>query len=187
MSRGPASGIPAKGASEHGTSAHGPGCACARCFGFQPGHQLSVTHGAKSVVGIRGRAAEVAEALTELMQSEGIYRPAFAPTVEACATVLVRLERAAIALDTVDDSLLEASPLAGYLAAGDRPEALMRLRDDMRKWSGTARSYLNDLGLSPSALARVQRDTGIGKATRAQAAIRELNAHIERHYGELEA
>jgi len=180
-------GIPAGGASMHGTSAHGPECPCARCTGFRAGHQLSVTHGAKSVVGIRGRAAEVAEALTELMQSEGIYRPAFAPTVEACATVLVRLERAAIALDTVDDSLLEASPLAGYLAAGDRPEALSRLRDDMRKWSGTARSYLNDLGLSPAALARVQRDTGIGKATRAQAAMRELNAHIERTYGEIEA
>jgi hypothetical protein len=184
---GPASGIPAKSASEHGASAHGPECPCPRCTGFRPGHQLSVKHGAKSVVGIRGRAAEVAQALTELMQAEGIYRPAFAPTVQACATVLVRLERAAVAIDTVDDALLEASPLAGYLSAGDRPEALMRLRQDMRSWAGTARAYLNDLGLSPAALARVQRDTGIGKATRAQVAMRELNAHIERHYGEIEA
>ncbi len=180
------SGIPAKGASEHGTSAHGPECPCARCTGFRSGHQLSVKHGARSVVGIRGRASEVAEALTELMREDGIFRAAFTPTIEAAATVLVRLERAAIALDTVDDSLLEASPLAGYLAAGDRPEALSRLRDDMRKWAGTARSYLNDLGLSPAALARVQRDTGIGRATRAQAALRELSEHIEQHHLEIE-
>lgn len=170
-------------------SVHDAECECVRCTGFQPGHQLGVTHGAKAIVSIKGRSAEVAAGLTELMQAEGIYRASFEPTVAACATVLVRLERASLAIEAVDETLDEkgASPLAPYLTGQERSAALGALRDDLRRWSATARAFLNDLGLSPAALGRIQRDTGIGRATRAQAALRELNAHIDRTYGELEA
>lgn len=172
---GDASGIPVGGASEHG-----PECACRRCRGFEPGHELSVRHGAYAVVGLEGRAREVADSLEELMRDEGVWRDVFAPTIRAAAVVLVRLERAEAALQQVDEAAGE-NPLASYV--GENRDTLARLRQDARGWANTARTYLNDLGLSPASLARIARDTGVGKAARASAAIRALDEHVQREYG----
>lgn len=170
-----ASGIPAGGTSEHGE-----GCECNRCQGFQPGHDLSTRTGAYAVVGLEGRAREVSEALEDLMRAEEMWRPAFAPTVAACAVVLVRLERAEAALAKVDEAAGD-NPLGAYV--GEQGVTLARLRQDARGWANTARTYLNDLGLSPASLARISRDSGIGKAARASAALRALDDHVEREYG----
>jgi hypothetical protein len=93
----------------------------------------------------------------------------------------VRVERAAAAIAQVDEAATE--PLGSYV--GDAGETVERLRRDLRSWTNSARGYFSELGLSPAALARISRDSGVGRATRAQAAIRELNAHLEEHYTEL--
>jgi hypothetical protein len=166
----------------HGRSGHAGDCACPRCAGFAPGNGLAVKHGAYAVVGITGRAREIADALVEAMVAEGTWRPSFAPTVQVCAVVLVRVERAAAAIAQVDEAAQE--PLGSYV--GDAGETVAKLRQDMRSWTNGARGYLSELGLTPAALARISRDSGVGRATRAQAALRELNAHLEAHYAELE-
>jgi hypothetical protein len=166
----------------HGTSRHVEGCACVRCRGFEPGHQLTTTHGAYAVVGITGRAQEITDGLIEAMVAEGTWRPSFAPTVQVCSVLLVRVERAAAAIAQVDDAATE--PLGSYV--GDVGETIEKLRRDLRGWTNAARGYLAELGLTPAALARIARDSGVGRATRAQAALRELNAHLEQHYAEVE-
>jgi hypothetical protein len=134
---------------------------------------------------LQGRAGEVAEAITAVMMREDIYRESFAPTVQATAMVLVRFERAEAALEELERRLEEQgeSPLAAYLAAGKAGSLHFRLRQDARGWANSARGYLGDLGLSPAALARISRDSGLGRAARASAALRALEAHVEREYG----
>ena len=101
------------------------------------------------------------------------------------AIVMVRLERAEGALEELERQLEERgeSPLAAYLAAGKAGTLHFRLRQDSRGWANTLRGYLADLGLSPAALARISRDSGLGRAARASAALRALEQHVEREYG----
>jgi hypothetical protein len=157
-----------------------------RCVGFTPGPNgtgalARQTHGAYSVVQIEGRAGEVAEALTDALVAEGLYRPAFAPAVSACAVVLVRLERAHAALDQVDERM-EAEgggPLAAYLGTIGEGDPLSKLRQDAARWANVARAHMADLGLTPASLARIAKDTGIAQQTRTQAALRALSEHVE--------
>ena len=166
---------------------HEPDCTCQRCRGFQPGNGLSTTHGAYSVVQLAPRAREVADGITAAMIREDLWRDSFGSAVSACAVVLVRLERAEAALQHAEDLVATdgASPLAMYLGRDGR-DPLGRLREDSRRWANAARGYLNDLGLTPTSLARIARDTGIGRATRASAAMQALGDHLEREHGERE-
>jgi hypothetical protein len=164
---------PAKGASTHDES-----CSCHRCLAFQPGNALALKHGAYAVVEIQGRAREVEESLVAALRSEDLWRPSFAPTVAICAVTLVRVERAYAAIAQLDDAA--ENPLAAYL--GERAQAVEKVREDLRRWTNTARQHLAELGLTPSALARIARDTGQGKAARASAAIRALADHVEREH-----
>lgn len=141
---------------------------------FAEGNTLGVKHGAYGTVVLAPRAAEIADGLREAMISEELHRPIFEPAIRACALVLARVERASVALDAAEED-----PEIGL-------DMHMRLREDLRKWTNSARGYLSDLGLTPSALARISRDTGVGKAARATSALRELNAHLEREHGENE-
>jgi hypothetical protein len=164
---------------------HPADCTCQRCRGFEVGNELSTTHGAYSVVQLAPRAQEVADGIRAAMVREDLWRESFAPAVSACAVVLVRLERGTAALQHAEE-LLEAegaSPLAAYLGR-DGSDTLGRLREDSRRWANAARGYLNDLGLTPTALARIARDTGIGRATRASAALQALGEHVQREHGE---
>jgi hypothetical protein len=164
------------GDTSQGWSGHELGCTCTRCVGFTAGPNgtaiTRTTHGARSLVEIGARASEVADGIRETLEVEGAYRPVFEPAIAACAIVLVRMERAARALDEADDTL--------------ELESHLRLRSDMRGWANVARGYLNDLGCTPSALARISKDLGLAKATRAQAAMRDLAEHLEREHAELE-
>ena len=179
-----ASGLPARSAAKHE-----PGCPCTRCVGFTGGPEgtamVSTRHGAYSVVEIQGRAIEVAEGLREAMRSEGIYRPAFEPSLALCSVVLTRVERAHAAIAAADAVLDEAgiSPLAAF-AESERGVALHKLRLDLRRWTAEARAHLAELGLTPTSLARLARDSG--QALRARAALSELSEHLATHYSEVE-
>jgi hypothetical protein len=157
-----------------GWSDHLPGCECTRCLGFTPGPNgtavTRLTHGARSLVQIQGRASEVADGLREAMVAEGIYRPAFDPTLAACSIVLVRIERLAARLDAED--------------AGEVEPVSDRHPDQLRQWTNTLRGYLGDLGLTPRSLAVIARDTGLAGYTRTQTAMRDLEAHLAAEHGE---
>lgn len=186
-----ANGTIVEGTRPSAGTGHPRDCSCTRCVGFTAGPTgTAITRtksGAYSLVEIKGRAGEVATGLREIMELEGIYRPLFAPTVEACAIVLVRMERAAKAIEHVDElaaNLEGANVLTGYVSrTPELDDQLGNLRDDLRRWSALARGYLETLGMTPRSLAALTRDTGIGKQTRAQAALVELRQHLEVHHG----
>jgi hypothetical protein len=67
-------------------------------------------------------------------------------------------------------------------------QGLERLRQELSRSITQAHRLLAELGASPRALAAIAKDTGIGRAARATAALRELDAHLEENYPrELEA
>lgn len=113
-------------------------------------------HGAYATLSLQGRAGEVAEAITNLMVREDLYRDSFAPTVQAASVVWVRLERAEAALEELERQLEERGewPLAAYLQSGKAGTLHFRLRQDSRGWSNSLRGYLADLGLSPACRTR---------------------------------
>jgi hypothetical protein len=116
-----------------------------------------------------------------------VWRPSFEVTVQAAAVVFVRLERAERALEELErrleDDQESSSALDVYLRADAAGRLHFRLRQDARGWSNSLRGYLADLGLSPAALARISRDSGLGRAARASAALRALEEHVSREYG----
>ena len=186
-----------RGADGRTTERHALGCGCTRCRGFTPGPEGTATtapmrHGAYAApLALAGRAEEIADGVRSTMQREDIYRPSFDPMIQTLAVTLVRVERATAALTAVEAGLDEgdAGPLASYFRGATAEgktahEATMRLRHDLRSWINTSRALANDLGLTPRALAAISRDTGIGRATRASAAIRALDEHLEAEYGD---
>ena len=108
---------------------------------FEPGHNLSVTHGSYSLLLLRGRAEEVAKGLRNAM-AEG-YEPRFEAAVAGAAMVAARLERA-----------MEA------LAAAGNPVDLARLDQDSRGWMRLWFSALGQLGLTPAAASRLRLPAG---------------------------
>lgn len=134
---------------------------------------------------VAGRAGEVAEALQALLVREDLWRDSFAPTLTALSVVWVRLERAEAALEQLEAEIERdgGGSLAAYLETTKKTGLHFRLRQDARGWANTLRGYLNDLGLSPAALARISRDSGLGRAARASAALRALEEHVTREYG----
>jgi hypothetical protein len=160
-----------------GPTTHTEDCACVRCLGFTPGPNgsavaVQIEHGAHSRVQIEPRANELADSLRESLIAEGIYRPLFEPTLAACALILVRIER-----------------LAGALALAEEeggPPTNDRDPDRLRQWTNTARGYLSDLGMTPTSLARIARDTGLASVTRTEVAFRELERHLAAEHAEIE-
>jgi hypothetical protein len=163
---------------------HADDCSCTRCVGFTSGPNgtaalVTTKHGARSLVQIQPRAAEVAEVLRQTLVDEQLWREGFGPTVDACALVLVRMERCAAALGEADERLADQGPLAPYLPNGEGRDVLDYVRRDLNRWANTARGYLNDLGLTPRALAAIAKDTGIARSTRSATALRALNEYVE--------
>jgi len=130
---------------------HGPGCACVRCTGFLPGHQLSLKHGGYSMLGIGERAAEIAD---EIRPTLPAYSVCDEPTLLLLATTLGRIERGNAALDQIDSVSIE--PVGPYLA--EAAVKFQKLREDLRGWIGLARRLANDLGLTPTSRARLGLD-----------------------------
>jgi hypothetical protein len=121
----------------------------------------------------------VAAGIRGTLVAESLWRESFQPTVDACALVLVRLERASAALAEADERLADQGALAPYLPNAEGRDPLDRLRQDARAWANAARGYLNDLGLTPRALAAIAKDTGIARSARANAALLALTEHVE--------
>jgi hypothetical protein len=133
---------------------HGARCQCTRCTGFQPGHDLSTKHGAYAEIKLGPRVNELAVDLRVLIPA---YSPSDEPALRLLAMTLARLERAETALEAAE------------------PEDLGRLRQDALGWANAARRLLNDLGMTPTARARLGLDL-----TRAKG--EALRAHLEQAY-----
>jgi hypothetical protein len=167
-----------------GPTVHDDRCECKRCAGFGPRNEAAVRHGAYATVHLAPRAQEIADAIVHELEAEGLWRPMFGPAISIAAVTLVRVERAEAALQAAEDALAKqgAGPVEAYLGNhGANP--MQRLREDSRRWANAARGYLNDLGLTPRALAAIARDTGLARATRSAAALQTLGEHLEREHG----
>jgi hypothetical protein len=120
---------------------------------FVEGNGAAVTHGAySSVLRLAPRAAEIA---AELVAISPVRADADGPVLELLALTLVRVERAAAALDALD-RVTEENPTAAYVDRGRI--RFEELRKDMRAWISTSARLLGDLGMQPSARARLGLD-----------------------------
>jgi hypothetical protein len=104
---------------------------------FEAGNTASVRHGSYAVVKLGPRVDELADELRELVPG---FRPADEVALRLLGVCLARIEAASTALE-------EAGPVE-----------LERLRQDLRGWLNTARRLLNDLGMTPTARARLGLD-----------------------------
>jgi hypothetical protein len=161
----------------NGASAHTAGCGCVRCTGFEVGNSLPVTHGSyASPIRLGDRAGEIADLIRPHLP---VPSPAFEGTLSQYSIVLVRIERASAALDELESEGLGQA--ATYAKRGD--ELMSRLRYDLRTWIRLAVTLAAELGLTPAAQGRLLRDTGVGRAAHAQAAMDALHEHIKVTYG----
>jgi hypothetical protein len=137
----------------HGPSAHGPDCACVRCRGFQPGHELGgrpVEHGSYSVLTLTPRA----EAIAAWIRSQADHLTAYDEAeVQRGALVLAQLERAAGVLGEVDEAIVRGTDVEVYLGRIERRASLSK---DARGWAAESRRTLDGLGLTPTGRAQLE-------------------------------
>jgi len=101
---------------------------------FQPGHDLSLRHGAYADVHLGGRVEELADAIRPLVPG---YSEADEVVLRVLCLALARLEASSAAVE------------------GASTEQLARLRSDERGWANSIRRLVNDLGMTPTARARL--------------------------------
>jgi hypothetical protein len=143
---------------------HGDDCTCTRCTGFEPGHDLSTTHGAYSNgLALTERAAEIADGVRRVMPH---YAPADEGMVRLLAISEVRIEKATAAINRADDAAA-GNELTGYV--GDGGITLERLRTDLRAWINLARRLRNDLALGTAARGRLGLDVALAQRASDQA------------------
>lgn len=141
----------------------------------------AVTHGAYvAPIHLGERATEIADLVRPHLPVPG---EAFEGTLSQYAIVLVRIERAAAALDETENMLARKGVKHATTYARREDGILLQLRSDLRAWIRLSVSLASELGLTPSAQGRLLRDTGIGRAAHAQAALDALNDHIRKTYG----
>jgi hypothetical protein len=126
---------------------------------FQPGHEISVKHGAYADVKLGPRVEELAETVRVLVGP--LYRESDELAVRLLAMCLARIEAA-------EAALAEAEP-------GD----LARLQADMRGWTNTSRRLLNDLGLTPAARARLGLDVARTRHVASLSSLPETEAEAD--------
>lgn len=130
---------------------------------FERGHELSVKHGAYSVVKLGPRVDELADALR--VEVGALYRASDELAVRLLALCVARIEAAWAALE----------------AAAPDQHTLLDTRT--RGWVNTAGKLMNELGLTPAARARLGLDL---VRTRETETLLEL-AERKRREGEIEA
>jgi hypothetical protein len=144
---------------------HGEDCGCTRCEGFQPGHELSVRHAAYSKLRLQPRAEDLRRQLAPLVP---FHTEADAPLVDLVSFTLAQVERAALVL------AIEQAESVRAVEEGRPPSPrLDRLAADSRAWVKTAARLLDQLGLSPTARARLAGDLAGAERTLTAAALRE--------------
>jgi hypothetical protein len=124
---------------------------------FQPGHDKSVTWGDRALIKLRPRAAELADALREVVP---IWHDSYAPILEAAAMVAAQAEAAFHGLDGAD------------------PEQTRWLDERAARWSKLYLQHLSALGLTPVTLAR--RGLDLSQIARTE----QLRRHLEDRYGD---
>jgi hypothetical protein len=106
---------------------------------FEEGNGAALRHGAyASPVKLEGRAADIADAIRPTLP---LYCEADEPVLRLMGLTLVRIERAAGALEDVEDETKASA-----------------LRTDLRAWISAARNLANDLGMTPTSRARLGLD-----------------------------
>jgi len=137
---------------------------------FAPGNDAHLKHGAfASPVRLGERSEAIADALRPYVTA---YHPGVEPTLQSYALALARAERAVSALAEAN----EGRYVATY--KGREDELCLSLQTHLRAWLRLALNLASELGLTPSASARILRDAGIG--AQAAAAHAEL---LERYRG----
>jgi hypothetical protein len=140
---------------------------------LQPGHDLSVQHGAYvSPLKLGERTQEIADSVRPYLPT---YSPAVEPTLGSYALCLVRIERGAAALEEVE---LETELGVEYKRKGE-DDLLFNLRSDVRAWIRLAAKLAAELGITPASSARIMRDVGVGVQAAAQHRVM-----LERYRGE---
>lgn len=146
---------------------HGRDCACTRCSGFQPGnrhgletrfqpgHELSLRHGAYSMLRLSPRVDELAETVRDLVPA---YRPADDVAVQLLAVALARIEAAWSAID------------------GASPEDVKSLEEMLRGWVNSAARQADKLAMTPTARGRLGLDVA---QTRRALTLTDLHAEAE--------
>lgn len=109
---------------------------------FEQGNDVAVRHGAYATVKLGARVDELAAELRELVPG---YRAADEPMLRIACVALARLEASMVALEDA------------------KPGELERLQADARGWLNSLRRILNDLGMSPSARARLGVDVAVAQ------------------------
>lgn len=112
---------------------------------FEPGNDASLRHGAyASPARLSAETEELAAMLAELVPA---YRASDGPAVQLLALTWARVRRA-------EAAIVEAE------AAGDT-ERLIELHRRLRGWVTTAARYLDALGMTPTARARLGLDVAL--------------------------
>jgi hypothetical protein len=116
---------------------------------FQPGHTLSLKHGAYATLHLRPRAGDIAARLRDALGDS--FEEKHAPAIEAAAMAGARVERAMAVLLADVESADELT----------HEEAIARLSQDARGWLRQYVEILDRLGLTP----RVGADGASGPTT----------------------
>jgi hypothetical protein len=138
---------------------HGPDCTCTRCRGFQPGHELSVRHGAYATITLAPRATELADEIRELVPARSASDE---PTIRLLALALAQVEAAATYVAE-----------HGIVDGKGNPQGVLRHLGTM---TNTAARLCGQLGLTPTSRAALGLDLSrTGDA---------LRRHLDERYDE---
>lgn len=143
---GPPSGVPARGYSWPP---------------FEAGNTAALAHGMRAELALSDRSRRLADVVRAAVAELGLYQPAHEIAVEMAATALARVE----SWDVFAAQAAETGDLDKARWADGRASA----------WWSHARRALGDLGLTPAALARLERDDAIGRHVEAR---RRLDEHL---------
>jgi hypothetical protein len=138
---------------------------------FQPGHELSLRHGAWSARHVQPVATGILQSVLDDPACEYLKAPRFAAELEAWATAEARVR------------LLET-----YIAklAGDSGDGVGDLADEatraawglLNRFEARAQSGRDRLGLSPAAASKIGRDLSLAQTTQDLDRLKALGASI---------
>jgi hypothetical protein len=144
---------------------HGDDCQCVRCQGFQGGNDLSLRHGAYSVVALGPRVEILGTQIRSLLDEQlgSAVCEADAPSIALLALALAQVEAATTWLNE-----------HGLIDEHDQPRGLLRHLGTMLN---TAARIADRLGMTPTARAALGLDLVTAKGA-------ALRAHLVENYGE---
>ncbi len=127
---------------------------------FEPGHELSLKHGAYAPLKLAPRAEEIAAGIRDQLEEDRLYAPAFELAIARLALVWARIENASAALDKLEGMALE--PATPYLtAAAELRDGHRAMRDDLKGWLRLAGQIEASLGLTTESRAKLGLDLAL--------------------------